>query len=56
MTVERFLEARCRRRLPQGVNPCTGVELPAVRGRRDRIVSPEEAARLIAALPERDRI
>jgi integrase len=38
-----------------GVNPCTGLELPAVRGRRDRIASPEEAARLLAALPEGDR-
>jgi integrase len=37
------------------VNPCTGVELPAVRGRRDRIASPDEAAALIAALPEGDR-
>lgn len=24
------------------MNPCTGIELPAVRGRRDRIASPEE--------------
>ncbi len=31
------------------------LELPAVRGRRDRIASPEEAARLLAALPEKDR-
>lgn len=37
------------------VNPCTGLELPAVRGRRDRIASPEEAARLLAALPTDDR-
>jgi integrase len=32
-----------------------GLELPAIRGRRDRIASPEEADRLLAALPERDR-
>ena len=32
-----------------------GLELPSVRGGRDRIASPEEAARLIAALPESDR-
>jgi integrase len=47
-----------RRALGRGevaVNPCTAVELPAVRGRRDRIASPEEAARLIGALPEEDR-
>jgi integrase len=37
------------------VNPVTGIELPAVRGRRDRIASPEEAVRLIAALPLEDR-
>jgi integrase len=37
------------------VNPTTGLELPAVRGRRDRIASPGEAARLLAALPEQDR-
>lgn len=29
--------------------------LPAVRGKRDRIASPEESARLLAALPECDR-
>ena len=32
-----------------------GLELPAVRGRRDRIASPAEAAALLDALPERDR-
>jgi len=37
------------------VNPCTHLRLPAVRGRRDRIASPDEAQRLLAALPERDR-
>lgn len=37
------------------VNPCSGLELPAVRGRRERFASPEEAERLIAAAPERDR-
>jgi integrase len=42
-----------RRALVRGevaVNPTMGVELPAVRGRRDRIASPSEAARLLAAL------
>jgi integrase len=34
------------------INPTTGIELPAVRGKRDRIASPREAAVLIAALPE----
>lgn len=35
--------------------PTTGLELPAVRGRRDRIASPAEACALLAALPEQDR-
>ena len=38
-----------------GVNPTTGVQLPAVRGRRERIASPTEAATLIAALPAADQ-
>jgi integrase len=38
------------------VNPCEHLDLPAVRGRRDRIVSPIDAARLVAALSvPRDR-
>lgn len=37
------------------VNPCANLRLPAVRGRRERIASPEEGQRLLAALPERDR-
>ena len=37
------------------VNPTTGLELPAVRGCRDRIADPAEAARLLAALPVDDR-
>lgn len=47
-----------RRALVRGdvaVNPTTGLELPAVRGKRDRIASPEEAAALLDALPEGDR-
>jgi integrase len=46
-----------RRALVRGdvaVNPTTGLELPAVRGARDRGASPDEAKRLLAAL-ERDR-
>src|SRR5262249_9107631 len=37
------------------VNPCERLRLPAVRGKRDRIASPDEAAKLIAALPKHDR-
>jgi integrase len=48
-----------RRALRDGlvaVNPCTGVELPANRSERARIVSAEQAGKLIAALgTERDR-
>jgi integrase len=52
------LRAIFRRALSRGevaLNPTTAIELAAVRGRRDRIASPEEAAALIAALPEHDR-
>lgn len=37
------------------VNPCAGLDLPASRGRRDRICSAAEAAALLDALPEGDR-
>jgi integrase len=52
------LRAIYRRALARGdvaVNPTRGLELPAVRGKRDRIVSPEEGEALLAALPDRDR-
>ena len=52
------LRALFRRALVRGeiaLNPTTGLELPAVRGRRDRIASPEEAAALIASSPENER-
>ena len=37
-------------------NPTVGLALPAVRGRRDRIAPPVEAAQLIAATPTGDRV
>jgi integrase len=37
------------------VNPTSGVELPAVRGKPSRIASPDEATQLIAALPVGER-
>jgi integrase len=52
------LRAICRRAVNRGelaINPTTGLELPAVRGGRDRVASPAEAAQLIAALPPDDR-
>ena len=51
------VRAILRRAVARGevaVNPTTGLELPAVRGRRDRTASPEEARLLLGAL-ERDR-
>jgi integrase len=47
-----------RRALSRGevaVNPTAGLEMPRVRGGRDRIASPEECAKLLAALPRGDR-
>jgi integrase len=52
------LRAIFRRALSLGelaINPCTGLELPAVRGRRERYASPEEAEQLLAAVPARDQ-
>jgi integrase len=52
------LRAMYRRAVARGevdINPTTGLELPAVRGRRDRIASPQEAAALLAALNDEDR-
>jgi integrase len=36
-------------------NPCRDVSLPTIRGRRDHAAEPEDAARMIQALPERDQ-
>lgn len=36
-------------------SPTIGLRLPAVRGRRERIASPDEATRLLRALPPEDR-
>ena len=37
------------------VNPTVGLELPAKRGRRERIAPPDECARLVTALQPQDR-
>jgi integrase len=37
------------------VNPTAGLALPAVRGGRDRVASPAECTKLLAALPAADR-
>jgi integrase len=52
------LRAIYRRAVARGdiaINPTRELELPAVRGRRERIATPDEARKLLAALPERDR-
>jgi integrase len=52
------LRAICRRALRQGdinANPTADVEIPAVRGRRTRIVTPVEALTLINNAPAEDR-
>jgi integrase len=49
------LRAIFRRALSRGeltINPTTGLELPSASGRRDRAASPQEAAELLAALPQ----
>jgi integrase len=49
------LRAIFRRTISRGelaANPCAGLELPAVRGQRERYASPEEAEALIAAIPD----
>jgi integrase len=50
----RVLYRRAVARGEVGLNPTTGLELPAVRGRRDRIASPREAHELLAALDADD--
>jgi integrase len=52
------LRAVFRRAVSRGdlaVNPCSGLDLPAVRGRRERFASPQEAEQLIATLRAEDR-
>ncbi len=52
------LRAMYRRALARGevsINPTIGLEMPAIRSGRDRIVSPAAAARLLDVLPEGDR-
>jgi integrase len=52
------LRVICRRAVSRGdllMNPTTGLELPAARGRRDRIATPDEAVELLSALPDRFR-
>lgn len=49
--VLRVIYRRAAKRGELGTNPAISLDLPAVRGRRDRIAAPDEADALIAALP-----
>jgi len=51
----RVIFRRAMRRDEIALDPTDGLELPAVRGKRDRIESPERAGALIAALPDDER-
>jgi integrase len=48
----RVVYRRAIRRGQATVTPCANLELPRVEGRRDRIAAPDEAARILAALPD----
>ena len=52
------LRVICRRAIRHGevsANPCTNLDLPAVRSRREHVPSPQESAALLAALPDSER-
>jgi integrase len=51
----RAIYKRAVKRGEIAVNPTADLELPAVRGGRDRIASPDECSRLLERLPETDR-
>ena len=51
----RALFRRAYARNEVALNPTTALELPAVRGRRERYASPDEATRLVEILAKRDR-
>ena len=51
----RAMYRRATSREVVATNPTTNLELPAARGRRERIATPPEAAALLAALPPAER-
>jgi integrase len=51
----RVIYRRALRRDEVAIDPTDHLELPAIRGRRDRIEPPERAHELLAALPEAER-
>jgi integrase len=52
----RVIYRRAFARSEVAINPTTGLELPATRGRRQRIADPAEAAALIEALRREERV
>ena len=55
MPLRAIYRRACRPGGEVAINPTTGLQLPAPTGRRDRVVSPDEAQSYLAALPDRDR-
>jgi integrase len=51
----RVIYRRALRAGDVSVNPTADLDLPAVRGQRDRIAAPDEAAKLLGVLPVEDR-
>jgi integrase len=51
----RAIFSRARALGDVAVDPCVGLRLPPLRGRRDRVADPAEGAALLAALPEGHR-
>ncbi|MGI8421178.1 MAG: tyrosine-type recombinase/integrase [Gaiellaceae bacterium] len=55
MPVRAIYRRACRPGGEVAVNPTRGLEIPASKGKRDRIASPAEAERLISVLEKRDQ-
>lgn len=57
VALQAFYRRACRPggEVPVSANPTIGLELPAPAASRDRVASPEEAAKLIEVLPEHER-
>jgi integrase len=55
MLPARAIYRRAMSRGEVAVNPTTGLAIPAARGRRERIASPDECVALLAALSQNDR-
>ncbi len=52
----RIIYRRAIRRDEVVINPTNNLELPAIRGRRDRIEPPDKAHEMLAALPDSERV